>query len=292
MPVVATRQQNSERDAELRGLMKEQFIDTSHGRIAFSDNSAEGLPVVMLHANSICKESFAPQIGALGDAYRTIAIDFPGHGRSSDATDPRRSYSMGGYADVVHDLLTGLGVQQYALLGHSLGGHVALELLARHERSVAGVAIFGAPPIENTIEGLMAGFVPSPEMAYTGSPVLTEEQVGMVARMALGHEDESNEFFLAAIRRTDGRARQYMMEDAQAGNTSDQRHVAETATVPILIVNGAGDPVINLDYIDSLPYQSLATPKPVRIKGAGHAVHREKACEFNALLTGFLHGIA
>ncbi len=272
--------------------MEEQFIDTSHGRIAYNDNRSDGLPVVMLHANSICKESFASQISALQGSYRTIAIDLPGHGRSADAIDPRRSYSMSGYADVIHELLAGLGVQRYALLGHSLGGHVALELLARHEASIAGLAIFGTPPIENSIEGLMAGFVPSPEMAYTGSPELTEEQVSMTAAMALGHESRDSAFFLAAIRRTDGRARQYMMEDAQAGNTSDQRKIAETTQAPLLIVNGADDPVINLDYIDSLSYTNLATPKPVRIDGAGHGVHREKADEFNAVFKAFLQKIS
>lgn len=167
--------------------MEEQFFDTSDGRIAFYDNRADGLALVMLHANSICKESFALQITAFGNTYRTIAIDLPGHGGSSDATDPRRSYSMTGYANAVSELLAGIGVTRYALLGHSLGGHITLELLARVEKSIAGAIIFGTPPIENSIEGLIAGFVPSPDMAYTGSLVITEEQVGMIARMALGN---------------------------------------------------------------------------------------------------------
>ncbi|MBO0127996.1 alpha/beta hydrolase [Agrobacterium sp. OT33] len=271
--------------------MEEQFFDTSHGRIAFYDNRADGLAIVMLHANSICKESFAPQIAAFGNTYRTIAIDLPGHGGSSDATDPRRSYSMSGYASAVSELLVGIGVTRYMLLGHSLGGHVALELLARHEASIAGAALFGTPPIENSIEGLIAGFVPSPDMAYTGSLVITEEQVGMIARMALGEKDEGNETFLAAIRRTDGRARQYMMEDAQAGKTSDQRKVAETTAIPLLIINGADDPVVNLDYVDSLSYRNVWTGKPIRLAGTGHAVHREEAQAFNRLLAEFLETI-
>ena len=90
--------------------MEEQFFDTSDGRIAFYDNRADGLALVMLHANSICKESFALQITAFGNTYRTIAIDLPGHGGSSDATDPRRSYSMTGYANAVSELLAGIGV--------------------------------------------------------------------------------------------------------------------------------------------------------------------------------------
>ncbi|WP_319518579.1 alpha/beta hydrolase [uncultured Martelella sp.] len=272
--------------------MEEQFFDTSHGRIAFYDSRADGLAVVMLHANSICKESFAPQIAAFGNTHRTIAIDFPGHGASSDAKDPRRSYSMSGYASAVSELLAEIGVTRYMLLGHSLGGHVALELLARDETSIAGTAIFGTPPVENSVEGLIAGFVPSPDMAYTGSLEITEEQVGMIARMALGAKDEKDETFLAAIRRTDGRARQYMMEDTQAGNPSDQRKLAETTAIPLLIVNGADDPVVNLDYIDSLSYRNIWTGKPIRLAGTGHAAHREETQTFNRLLAEFLEAIS
>lgn len=272
--------------------MEEQFFDTSHGRIAFYDSRADGLAIVMLHANSICKEGFTPQLSVFQDKYRTIAIDLPGHGSSADAIDPRLSYCMKGYAKAVSELLAGIGVTPYVLLGHSLGGHVALELLARNEASIAGVVIFGTPPIENSIQGMIAGFVPSPEMAYTGSPVLTEEQVGMIARMALGSKDEDDGSFRVTIRRTDGRARQYMVEDAQAGNTSDQRKVVETSATPVMIINGASDPVINLDYIDSLSYRNLWTGKPIRIDGTGHAAHREKAGEFNRLLTDFLEAIA
>lgn len=113
----------------------------------------------------------------------------------------------------------------------------------------------------------------------------------MVARMALGKKDEDNQTFLTAIRRTDGRARQYMMEDAQAGKTSDQRKVAETTATPLLIVNGADDPVVNLDYVDSLSYQNVWTGRPIRIAGTGHAVHREEAQTFNRLLAEFLKTI-
>jgi pimeloyl-ACP methyl ester carboxylesterase len=54
----------------------------------------------MLHGNSSCKEAFDRQLnGALGDEFRLIAIDLPGHGASSDAADPNRTYSFPGYAE-------------------------------------------------------------------------------------------------------------------------------------------------------------------------------------------------
>ena len=81
--------------------MTEIAVKTSHGSMAIAETGGEGLPLVMLHANSLCKESFRPQIEALKHKRRVIAIDLPGHGNSSKAIDPRRTYSIPGYADAV-----------------------------------------------------------------------------------------------------------------------------------------------------------------------------------------------
>ncbi len=266
--------------------MSEGFIETSHGKLAFIDTKGPGIPVVMVHANSVCKESFAPQIHALEGVRRAIAFDLPGHGASGNAIDPRRSYSMHGYADALLEALSALGVERFVVVGHSLGGHVALEMIARNA-NVEGALIFGTPPVTNSIEGLQAGFKPSPEMAYTGNAELTGEQIGMVVELALGKEATREPFFHEAVRRTDGLARQYMLEAAAAGQGSDQRKVAESTSVPLAIVNGENDLVINLDYIDSLVFENVWEAEPIRIADAGHGVHREKANEFNSILLRF-----
>ncbi|MFB4373529.1 alpha/beta fold hydrolase [Agrobacterium sp. CR_3] len=175
--------------------MSNELIETSHGSIAFIDTGGPGVPVVMIHANSICKESFKPQIEALSGFRRVIAFDLPGHGASGDAIAPRRTYSIPGYADALLEALETLNSTRFVAVGHSLGGHIVLEMLAKNA-PVDGALIFGTPPISNDLEGLQAGFKPSPEMAYTGSAFLTEQEVGMVVKLALGQEASGNEFFL------------------------------------------------------------------------------------------------
>ena len=70
-------------------------IRTSHGVIAISETPGSGIPVLMLHGNSSCKEVFAGQLeGELGNRFHLVAMDLPGHGASSDAIDPQRSYSI------------------------------------------------------------------------------------------------------------------------------------------------------------------------------------------------------
>jgi pimeloyl-ACP methyl ester carboxylesterase len=264
-----------------------QVVDTSHGEIAFVDTKGEGHPVVMIHANSMCKESFVPQIAALRETRRVIAFDLPGHGRSSNAINPRRTYSITGYAEALTEALERIGIQRFVTIGHSLGGHVALEIVAQGA-PCKGAIVFGTPPIVNSLEGLQAGFKPSPEMAYTGNPELTEEQVKMVVALALGSDVERKDFFLQAVRRSHGLARQYMMEAAMAGQGSDQRRLVETSPIPLAIVNGENDPVINLDYIDTLSYANLWGGRPIRLVGAGHGLHRERTADFNTIIRRFL----
>jgi pimeloyl-ACP methyl ester carboxylesterase len=83
-----------------------------------------------------------------------------------------------------------------------------------------------------------------------------------------------------------------MIDAALAGKHPDQRTLVETSLVPLAIVNGADDPVINLDYIDTLTFSNLWNLSAVRVEDAGHGLHWQKHKEFNALLNSFLTAVA
>lgn len=111
--------------------MNEKTIETSHGQIAFYDKPGNEMPLLMIHANSVCKETFHFQIEALAGKHRIIAVDLPGHGQSSDATDPLRTYNFNGYADAICEVTDALELDRFALLGHSLGGREAIWRLSK-----------------------------------------------------------------------------------------------------------------------------------------------------------------
>ncbi|MDH1270496.1 alpha/beta hydrolase [Rhizobium pusense] len=265
-------------------------ISTSHADVAIADIPGDGLPILTIHGNSLCKEAFIHQWHFLTGRRRVISIDLPGHGASSDAVDPQKTYCFSGYADCIMEVLSTLEIERLAVLGHSLGGHVALELMARHP-TLAGVMIFGTPPIPPGPEGASLGFLPNPEMAYTGAVEISDDQVTSIVNMSLGPDATSDIFFTSAVRRADGRARQHMFEAALAGTQADERELVAASPIPLAIVNGASDPVINLDYIDSLEYRALWRQKPIRIAGAGHGMQWQDRDEFNPILEAFLADI-
>src|SRR3984893_16281383 len=137
---------------------------TSHADIAAAQWRGLGRAVVDVHGNSSCKEACRKQYeDKLGEKYRMVAMDLPGHGASSNAFDPAKTYSMAGYAAVVGEVLDKLKVERAVIVGWSLGGHIAIEML-RSWPGVIAIMITGAPPVRREMEAITAGFQPSPAL--------------------------------------------------------------------------------------------------------------------------------
>ncbi len=76
------------------------IIATSHGSLAVEECGQGGIPVLLIHGNSLCRGVFRNQMqGQLAKNHRFIAFYLPGHGRSSYAPDPERTYTRPGLAD-------------------------------------------------------------------------------------------------------------------------------------------------------------------------------------------------
>ena len=69
----------------------------------------------------------------LASRYTVIAPDLPGHG---DSDKPRVDYSLGAYANVLRDLMIALRIERATIVGHSLGGGVAMQLAYQHPRTL------------------------------------------------------------------------------------------------------------------------------------------------------------
>lgn len=91
------------------------------------DSGGDGLPVVLIHGLSCTMGFWQRQVPALVEAgHRVLALDLPGFGHSDK---PDVSYSPGWYASVVSAWLAVLGVRRFVLVGHSMGGQIALHLV-------------------------------------------------------------------------------------------------------------------------------------------------------------------
>ena len=264
-----------------------QSVVTSHGSIFVECSGRNGPPLLLIHGNSSCGGVFTRQLqSALADRYRLIAIDLPGHGQSEDATDPVRTYSLPGFADCIIELLGILRISEVSILGWSLGGHIAIEMLARFG-GIRGLILTGAPPVRRN--GMAEGFVASPGRGLPGRRMLDEAEIDAFARHMFGEPIQP--FLREAIRRSDGRCREQMFAAARMGQGVDQRLTIERSTVPLAVINGSADPLIKLDYLDGIAYRKLWNGRCHRLDGAGHAPFWHAADEFNALAGQFLDAV-
>ena len=143
----------------LRNLRR--HIPVSCGQISALYSEGAGQKVMLLHGNSSCKEVFSPVILSLRKyGHSVLAVDLPGHGGSKDAIDPEATYCFPGYADVMVEALNHFGWERFIAVGWSLGGHVALELVARRPDCI-GLMIIGSPPGKPSQDALEQAFFAS-----------------------------------------------------------------------------------------------------------------------------------
>ena len=104
-------------------LVEAEQIELHGNRVSFL-RAGQGPPLLLLHGIAGSCETWAPLIPALADDFTVIAPDMLGHGSSAK---PRGDYSLGAYAAGARDLLLALGHESATVVGHSLGGGVAMQ---------------------------------------------------------------------------------------------------------------------------------------------------------------------
>lgn len=100
-----------------------------------------GPAVVLLHGLGGFAGSWRHNIAPLASRATVYALDLPGFGRSAK---PRARYGLTFFARALHGFLDGLGVAQASLVGHSLGGAVAVTYALTHPARVERLALLGA----------------------------------------------------------------------------------------------------------------------------------------------------
>jgi pimeloyl-ACP methyl ester carboxylesterase len=269
--------------------MNEETVRTKHGEIALQTAGDSGPTLLFVHGNSASKKVWRKQFESeLTAKNRLIAIDLPGHGGSSYALDPEASYCMAGYADAVIAVLAALQIGRVVIVGWSLGGHVAIEMVP-HFSGLAGMVLTGTPPIHRTsMDDINAGFYMNETTALAGQEVWNAEEAGKFSGTALQPDTPAPDWVVKAALRTDGRARTMMFGAFVAGQGGDQAEILANTNVPTAVINGADEPFINNDFIVAAAYGNLWRGQVQLLDGLGHAPFWQAPVAYNGLLQSFV----
>jgi pimeloyl-ACP methyl ester carboxylesterase len=141
-----------ERDLEISGGRHIHVLTAGPGR------SQE---IVFLHGLGGSISTWQIVLGDLAERYRVIAFDLPGHGASAKANPESADYSIDGHASAVAEALEAAKISSAILVGHSLGGAVALRVATQSSDLVSGLVLIDSALLGSDIApellDLMAG---------------------------------------------------------------------------------------------------------------------------------------
>src|SRR6201993_3646569 len=105
-----------------------KFLDLHGDKVGYRDEGT-GEALLLIHGMAGWSETLRTGLPRLAKKYRVIASDLLGHGRSDK---PRGDYSLGAFAVWLRDFLDALGISRATLIGHSLGGGIAMQFAHQH----------------------------------------------------------------------------------------------------------------------------------------------------------------
>jgi pimeloyl-ACP methyl ester carboxylesterase len=267
-----------------------------HGRRVIYRVAGDGPPIVLIHGILNSSSHWRSVALSLASEYTVIAPDLIGHG---DSAAPRGDYSLGAHAASIRDLLAAIGIDRASIVGHSLGGGVAMQFFYQFPQRVERLVLVSSGGLGREVTAsLRSAALPgvSPLLAMTirprlvgalarGGALMRERGVGagvylQAAARALRplQSAESREAFLQTLRAV-------IDVHGQRVSATDRLYLLEA--LPTMIVWGERDNTIPLAHgreaHEAIPHNRFET-----IAGAAHFPHLEEPDALSALLSDFM----
>lgn len=134
-------------------MFADRFIDVEGIRTRYWLAGESGPPVVLIHGLGASAEIWQFNIDALASRYRVYVPDLPGFGRTGEPE--RQDFSPEGYSRFLMGFMNALGMGRAALVGHSLGGGVALRAVLDHPGLVERLILVNSAGLGSDISLLL-----------------------------------------------------------------------------------------------------------------------------------------
>lgn len=258
------------------------MITFANGQTLGYDDVGTGIPVLFLHGFPHNRSLWAPQLGALATAARTVSMDLRGFGESA----PGAARSMDDYADDAAALLDALDIDRAVVAGLSMGGYATLAFWRRHPARARALVLCDTRAGADG-EASRASRRDMQRMARDqGSSAIANQLInGMVgATTRLKNPELVDELHrMMSLAPEDGvvGALEAMM------TRPDSTSMLATISVPTLIIVGDEDLLAPATEARAM-HLAISGSRLEIIVGAGHVSNAERPATFNHLLSEFL----
>ena len=254
-----------------------------------------GPVTLLIHGLGGFAESWRGTVAALRGDGTVIALDLPGFGQSAK---PRRAYRLSFHARAVDGLLRVLGVERVRLVGHSLGGAVAVTCAVlwpgRVERlALLGATVPGFPLRPSLVYRLMA----LPGVGEIASALLTPGLCAAALARCFAAPDSDEIAFLVAheyVARSSAAGRAAYLSTLRSVRAAFTAEAAAYRTAlarleqPSLVIHGSQDPVVPISHAKAVA-GGLPSAEGRWLEHCGHFPQIEHAATVNGWLADFLY---
>jgi pimeloyl-ACP methyl ester carboxylesterase/putative sterol carrier protein len=281
-----------------RGPLDVDQLDVMAGDVRISTYAVgEGPPVIALHGLGGTKMSMLPLVPTIAPSHRLVVPDLPGHGESDKPVST--DYTPRMYARVVRKLMDALDMERAIVIGNSLGGRVALELVVRSPDRVRALGLL-APAVPGFRARYVLGFtrvIPT-EVGAVPFPLRERWMKAAVRRLMgdpsampeSGYEVAAEEF-IRIYRAPQARMAffdtlRHILTEAPKPFWARMRHVR----VPVQIVWGTADRLVPVRLAPKLA-QELPDARLLILPRVGHVPQFEATATTAEALTTFMAGL-
>lgn len=252
--------------------MTSTFLTVNNIRIYVEEkNESSDTALVFIHGRALSLKSWEKQVNSdMLAPFRIVAFDLPGHGQSGHAASS--AYSIQSYIRVLAEVINQLQLKQFFLVGHSLGGHIALEAMP-YLAGCQGVFALTMPvtKLMQFDKMYLNGDLLSKVYAEKPAP----NDVSTYAQSLLRpHASELPDFLESDFYRTDPTVHTGIIEGILAGEYEDETDIIRTSNLPVAIAIGNQEQIHNLSYLQEFDLP-LWQGKPLLVPDAGHLLQWE-----------------
>lgn len=252
-----------------------QFLDRAGMRLAYTVDGDGDPPIIFIHGWSCDRSYLGPQIQHFGRRHAVAALDLRGHGDSDRPEPGLAAYDVSAFADDVLALAADLGFDRPVVVGHSLGGLVALECATR-SRMVSAVVMIDVAPIANhAIKALLRESVPIVRDDLNGT-----WRTNFVETMFLPSDTTRQGGIIKAMTTVPPLIAAACL---QAIADFDGIAALRAVTVPVLSIGAAAPHNAASDLLAACPTITIG-----QTVGAGHFNQLEVPDQVNAMMARFL----
>ena len=266
-----------------------------HGQRVSYRTAGSGPVLLLLHGIANSSDTWARVAPLLSERFTVLAPDLLGHGESAT---PRGDYSLGAHASGARDVATALGHERVTVVGHSLGGGIAMQFAYQFPERTERLVLVSSGGLGRDVHLLLrAASLPGADYVL---PALTSQRLvglgrdlgGLLARVGLRPHGDIEVLARGFAALDNAGSRQAFLQTLRAvvepggQRVSANSRLALAATLPSLIVWGKDDSIIPVEH-GATAHQAMPGSRFVVFEGAGHMPQEAQPHHFAAVLTEF-----